>query len=525
MKAILKGNTLEKILFVFLCIQILLIAYANFFLMEKNIDCDSAKLFVHAIEMWRNGTPIIPEWTGVSTLELDCSTLLAVPLFGLTQNIYISYAVSNIILLVTLICSIFYLFENESRKTYPLLSAILICIPYRIGMLDYFNMMYFNGSQYIIKVMIPLLLLSLLVHVDVIKNEKKNLIKFCFFSIICGILIFVSVLSSGVYVVLCGIVPVIGGSLIWRIFKDKKISMGYIFTIGGATVISIIGYLLNQFFEIGAKGNSMKLCNIYDGLMDNINACLLSIFEVFGGVAYSDIEVMSYEGINIIIRIFYVIILIVCVMAAFRRMLKKEGEEFTAVLLLLFIWNTFILCVCDIRYGAGTFEYRYHLIGLIPILCLSSKIVIEWIASYRKRLQVTLGVFGMCLIMIMMATSYRSIFSTEDKNSVCRDICTYAESQGVDYVYFLYESEAPEICRLIDHNNAIYLQLMEGGITWVYDYYKIYDHAPMIQENFIIICDNATHDFGDNMEMFGYVFTRSQIIGNKSVYEVTGFVQ
>lgn len=525
MKSILKGSTVEKILFVFLCIQLLLIAYANFFLMEKNIDCDSAKLFVHAIEMWRNGTPIIPEWTGVSTLELDCSTLLAVPLFGLTQNIYFSYAVSNIIFLLTLIYSIFYLYEKESTKIYPLVSAILICIPYRIGMLDYFNMLYFNGSQYIIKVTIPLIMLALLSHADTIREGKKNRNKFIFFSMIFGILLFVSTLSSGTYVVLCGIVPVMAGSLLWRLFKNKKISREYIFTIGGTVSISIIGYMLNQLYEIGAKGNSMTLCSIYNGLQDNINACIMSIFEVFGGIAYSDIEVMSYDGINIVIRIIFVIILMVCVIITAIRTFLKVVEEEEMVLLLLFVWNTFILCICDIRYGAPTFEYRYHLIGLIPVLCLSAKTAIDWINKHHKNIQIFISSLGICLITILMFTSYRSIISLEDQNVAHRDICAYAEEKGIDYVYFLYESGAPEICRLIDHNNALYFQLMGEGITYVYDYYAVYNRAPMSHENFIIICDNDIHDFGDNMEIFGYKFGRSRIIGTKSVYEVTGFVE
>ena len=525
MKKISKKHIAEIILSVFLFMQILLIIYTNFFLMEANIDCDSAKLFVHAVEMWRNKTPIIPDWLTITTLELDCSTLLAVPLFGVTRDIFLSYAIANIILLLVLIATIFYLFQKENNRIYALISAILICIPYRIGMLDYFNMLYFNGAQYIIKVTIPLMLLALITHSESFLNCKKDKVEFIIFNIIFSIFLFTSCLSSGLYIILCGILPVILGSFLWRVFKNNKISIGYIIVITETMLAAGIGYGLNHFLNIGSKGNSMQLCNIYDGLTDNISSCFLGIFEVFGGVAYTETAAMSTEGINILLRLIFVWMFLICALVTAVKFLKKQAQELSVLLLLIFVWNFFILCVCDIRYGAGTFEYRYHLIGLIPLICLSTKELVDWIKNYRRTLQIGIVVCATMFVGILMVTSYKAIFEKEDRNEAHREICAYAEEMGVDYVYFLYESEAPEICRAIDYENALYLQLMDGGITWVYDYYAQYEHVPMIQENFIIVCDNGIYDFGDQMEMFGYIFARSRIIGTKSIYEVTGFAE
>ena len=292
----LKSEMFYKILYLILFIQVGLIAYTNFVLIESHIDCDSAKLFVHAIEMWRNGTPIISGWSGVSTLELDCSTLLAVPIYGITQNIYVAFAISNVVFLILLISVIFYLFNKEETKLYAIISSILICIPYRMGMLDYFNMMYFNGSQYIIKVIIPILLLALLVHTE---SGKGDRIKFIVFSIIYGILLFTSCLSSGIYIMLCGVLPVMGASYLWRIFNEKRITLRFIISVLETFIIGGAGYFLYSKFQIGSKGNEMKLMSVYDGLVENFNSCIIAVFELFGGVAYDEVKVMSYEGINI----------------------------------------------------------------------------------------------------------------------------------------------------------------------------------------------------------------------------------
>ena len=93
------NNGLTIVLAVFLAVQCILTVFANLVLITENIDCDIAKLYVHAVEMWRNGRILIPGWSYLTTLELDCPLLFAVPLYGLTGNIFLSFGISNIIFL------------------------------------------------------------------------------------------------------------------------------------------------------------------------------------------------------------------------------------------------------------------------------------------------------------------------------------------------------------------------------------------------------------------------------------------
>ena len=39
-------------------------------------------LMLHAVEMWNNKTPFITGWVETTTLELDCATLIAAPVYG-----------------------------------------------------------------------------------------------------------------------------------------------------------------------------------------------------------------------------------------------------------------------------------------------------------------------------------------------------------------------------------------------------------------------------------------------------------
>lgn len=139
--------------------------------MDQNLDCDNGKLFTHIMHMWTEKTFVLKDWYYSTTLEWDCSALFAVFFYGLTGNIYVACSLSNTILLLIFLAAVFYLFRGKNIL-YPLLCANLLCIPYRIGMLDYFNMLFFAGTQYIVKITIPLLLIGILLSLE--QEDKRR---------------------------------------------------------------------------------------------------------------------------------------------------------------------------------------------------------------------------------------------------------------------------------------------------------------------------------------------------------------
>ncbi len=68
-----KGNLIKAVLLIWLAVQIGFIAWYNFALAKYNIDYDSAKLYVHALEICRNHSFIIDGWKYITTAEWDCS--------------------------------------------------------------------------------------------------------------------------------------------------------------------------------------------------------------------------------------------------------------------------------------------------------------------------------------------------------------------------------------------------------------------------------------------------------------------
>ena len=294
-----KEHFFELVLFSLLGIQFLMVIYINLVKGPVSIDCDSAKVFVHAVEMWRNKKIVIPDWKYITTMELDCSLLLAVPLFGLTKNIYLAFGLSNIIFLMLFIWLIFQLFKGKTLLC-PLLGANFICIPYNIGQLDYFNMMFFNASQYIIKVILPILLIAILIH----KGQKALYIIYGIFLIICSF-------SSALYVFACGLFPVFAGYFIWLIINEKgREDFISFFNVGCLTVVgTVFGLVLNRIYGIGTHGMDMRLCMIHE-LPQNLSSCFFGIFELFGATAYTEIKVLSYNGIVLLCHIMFVLLIL-----------------------------------------------------------------------------------------------------------------------------------------------------------------------------------------------------------------------
>ena len=160
-----KKEPVKAVLILLLAVQLCLIAHSNVTLLGQSIDGDKAMLFKHIEEIWRNKALFIPDWDYLTTLEFDCSSILALPFYMITGDIILSFGLSNIVLSICFVGLVFFLFRGED-SLYPLFCANLMLIPFRAGMLDYFDMLFFGGGQYIVKVAVPILTIGILHALD-----------------------------------------------------------------------------------------------------------------------------------------------------------------------------------------------------------------------------------------------------------------------------------------------------------------------------------------------------------------------
>lgn len=498
-----KKQPLVLILGGILLAQIFLISICNLKLIDNNIDCDNAKLFVHVMKMWEHKTLMIPDWSYTTTLEWDCSSLFALPIYAITKDIYLSFGIANIIFLCIFIGVLFYLFKDKSA-VYPLLAANMVCVPYGVGMLDYFNMMFFCGSQYVLKVLIPLMFIAVLVHED---GEKKHKLSESLFAGAFLLLLFVTSSSSGIYVFMVGIVPIIIVYFLYKLLKCEKISLYIYIMIGIAAVLAVLGIYINNAVMGGARGNSsMVLISIYQ-VLANVSACLAGLFELFGGAAYKmDMPILSVEGIAVVAKICVVLLLLICAIVALHKVTKNKGDLRFALLLSVFVWNMFVLLTTNARAGSATYEYRYHLIGMIPLICVASVVLLDAFGGLQPVQKNVFGIFGITALVVLNILTFPIALNREDKQVGLKELCAYCEEMDVERVYLYDASNDADMCRLIGDGDVLWLCVISSGETWAYDYYEQYVAAPIVPDNAIMVVENTQYDFGDDFEAFGFNF-------------------
>ena len=341
-------------LIIILAVQFCLIMYSNLTMIEKNLDCDTGKLFNHIAEIWRQKQLLLPNWDYLTTLEWDCSSLFALPFYVLTGDIILSFG--------------FYLFKGEDAL-YPLLCANLLIIPYRVGMLDYYNMLFFGGAQYIIKASLPLILIGIIIRTEYLSTvggmsvrkwksiiPQKTDVSDWIISVVYLALVLLTSISSGPYVIVCGLFPACAVYIGYKFWRWEKVPFYTIILMIMTVILALTGWKVNEIIMDGARGNNMNFCSVYQ-LLGNVASCFFGMFELFGGATENTmLPILSVAGIQLLAKCGLVLIMLVAGVAMLVQWKKEvslkaeigqsiEKNQLRPFLLIsVFVWNLFSVC-------------------------------------------------------------------------------------------------------------------------------------------------------------------------------------
>lgn len=517
----LRKEPLKIALIVLLIIQFCLIAFSNITLIDKNLDNDNCLIFNHVVEIGRQKTILLPEWDYLTTLQWDCSSAFALPYYLITHNVILSFGLSNITFLICFLGLIFFLFKGED-SLYPLLCANLLIIPFRIGMLDYYNMLFFAGAHYIIRATIPLLLTGLLLYMN---NRPKERIRVSvvFLSAIYLGLLLLCAMSSGIYVPICGLFPVFAVYMVYKFFRWERVPRSIIFLALSSLVLIFLGWKINMAVMGGARGNGMTFCSIYQ-MLASVSSCFFGIFELYGATTESfELPVLSMEGIQLLAKYALTMVMLVSgIVCILRYVIHPKNicrEKSLRVLLLLsiFVWNLLVLIISFPRGGSTTYEYRYHLIGSLPLMCVMGILLIDSIKKLQVKQQTCIYVAGYLAILFLCAVSYKDLYFREDPNTDLKELCSYTKELEVDHIYLFDEFHDSNISRVIDDTSS-YLYLSEDGKTWADDYYSRYVGTPMQTSNVVVVVNDERYQFGDSFEIAGHTLIKFASVANRSLY-------
>lgn len=259
------------------------------------MDFDAAKVYGNVMAMWHAKRLVLPGWSYLTTMELDCATLLLLPLYGLCGDIFLAVKITGVLLPVIWAAVILALCARLGQpRPVGCLAALLVLLPYQFGMLDYWNMLFLNAAQYSTKVMTPLLLIWLLLPPA---GGRRTAADGAVLAAVLALEVCAG-FSSGVYLPLCGILPVLLYFGWEWLHRRAKADRWAVLCLGGSVAACGAGLLLGRQVGAVAKGNAMVV-NSADSLTDNALKCVEGFFQLFGAVQKTEqTAVLSLGGVK-----------------------------------------------------------------------------------------------------------------------------------------------------------------------------------------------------------------------------------
>lgn len=507
----------KKAIYVIAALQFVFITYTNLFCIETTMDNDVAKLFLHIIEMWNSKQLLIDGWVNMTTLEIDCAGLVALPIYGICKNIYISFGLANIIIALAYAAIVVKLFKRMNiDKAYGILTAFMLIIPYSFGQLCYYNMMFFAGGQYSIKVIVPLILLCLLTDEQVFRNgcddkvqiDNKKVIIWWIVAVISWILCGLCGLSSGPYVLVSGVAPIaIAYFVIVFLEKDKLLSNLICkanILLGGAVAASVVGVGLCKIYDIGTTSMGVVTLSAY-AFPNNLLTFISAFMENFGAFPYYDIDTVSIFGIACALRFVLSVFMIIVLAAACKKAgsyFAKEEKEYTVNEYTTFGLIAIILVDVFVTLATGMCQPRYLLVGTVPLIILAG----IWIADrnidkFRLRICALAAIALLAILSDYLVLTNENWPKTSNENSKFKAVIEKVHQFDEDTVIVMDDHGISEMLRTMDYGNGrLYITYLTEGDDYldsglgVYDYYsQVVDNSLLERPHLMLVSEYVTN--------------------------------
>jgi len=496
-KSILKPTFISILVF-----QIAYILFINFTRSENLIDFDSGAALRHAIEIWRNGTLFLKNYSPVSTLEIDCTSFWAAPIFLATGSLGLSYAVIHAVLLVFILC-----LSNAVLKISgvgaDLRSATLclLLVPYSFGQLEYFNMLFISAGQYNFKI-ITLLYITYFYLADIKKIKRPilllNLSAFAFF-------LSVTTLSSGVYVLFMLIAPFMLAEVIQCINKQSISLKSFrnFFLIGTVMLTAVLIKFRSMHFTPNQVNGSL-LCEA-GRFADNVLDCLTGIYILMGGIPkHGEVRVATVDGILHITRFIFLTAMICITFRTLKRENSWFKSRFNTACISILLCNLLVLIISSTTYGGSVFEYRYHITWMILFIFLSVNCLEKFLSQLKNIWFKNLLLFALpAFILCNSAVNFRYISHLKPiEKDGATQIAEYADAQNVSTVLMYKVPDTNSIPQII---NAIRpdMECFSLNDNWdgvqFFDYYCLDFDEVISREHILLICKSDFNKLTDGI--------------------------
>lgn len=434
-KTWIKEHWLEILLCVGIVIQIGALAVFNLTRLPYESNYDSSCAYAQIVEMWRQKRILLKDWAYQTTLGIDSPVLLGALFYGITKNAFTAFGLANIVTVIVY-AFLFYdiLKQADVKKNMRLLAVLFLLTPYSTGQLGYMPMLFTSAGSYAYKLLVPLLLIDILVRMH--KGQKIK--KYWYLILFATFFVFDTAVSSGEYILLCAVLPLIGyeilhvliGNDIKQIFNKR---LGFLIL---ESAIYVVGIKVGRRTGIIESVGSQMMLTKAKHFPSVIAKCLTGIFQLFGGIPdYEDIPVTQTYGMMYLFRFFLAAVILASWIYLLKHLNENEKyKELVGMITCIFAVNLIVLIFANVNYATETFEFRYHLISMIPMILLTS-IAASDLWEKRKLLEQTIVLVTIVLLLFVNVYDYKNYMKDcYNYQGDMQGITFTAEQEGVHLI-------------------------------------------------------------------------------------------
>ena len=478
---------LTILLLLLLLSQVIVIGFFNLTQLKYHMGYDASCYYLKAMEMAKQGTIFIDNWVDQTTLYLDTSVPIAALIYSFFDDIFFSFGLANFLVDLALLFVLYRIcgLLNLSEKAKLICLNIAVC-PYlapnfeNVNNVGYYCSLLSEGQWYGVKTLIVLMLVKLVLELE---QEKYN-----YFDIIVSeILLFIAGMSSGTFMLVTVIAPLILYYFVKAFYKNSPreiFSVKLSLLIIGAGLVLAGKIIQGHILGFASRESSMTLIG-QDDFWNNLGSVLMGFVKLLSGLhSDSTQSALEIKGIIYLSGLAILLLVLVCTAIGLFKLFKNfEAESMYSVGICVILFNLVMFSVLDTRYeGASCFPERY----LIPIFLLMLPCVGAYIDSLHewKFYQCSLLLLTAGILLTLNVYSDVQYYSNRNNYEVMKNISDTMEELDVPvvYVYDINVKLESRNMRVVD-KNRIYKFILDGcyNATVHWGDYTYYDDVAQVQ--------------------------------------------
>ena len=369
------------LLAVMLALQFAALVYFNLFLQQSHMGFDSSWNYLKSTLIW-NEKAIGGDglWIDTSNAQLDTPTLPASLLYGITGNVFLSYGLTNLLILALIMAALWSLLSGLKLGLCAKLIALnLLLCPYLsngfnvVNDLSYLGNMLAGASYYSVRALLALLVLR-----EVIRFRRERRLSV---PGVCSLLLCVLAgISSGMFMLIVLLVPCLVYEVIVTFIRadwKQLLRRESVYLYGCCAAVLLGRFLARHVLGIIAADVDRTWTTI-ERLWTNIGAVFQGFLKLIGALPVDNPNVRILgSGVWTVLPLFLLLVFIFGIGAAVKKLRKDPlAEDGVPLLLLTVLFMTVVIfSLFNSQYGSLIFEERYLIVAFLALIILAACLV------------------------------------------------------------------------------------------------------------------------------------------------------